>query len=59
MKNVCCLICMTLMLTACGNSDNKLPQECRDLISSMETLNIKMQSSIYATPIQKKKYEKI
>lgn len=38
MKKFFCLIFIISMLVACGNSDNKLPQECNDVLEAMDAI---------------------
>lgn len=35
------------MLLACGSSDNKLPQECKDIFETIDAIQLKMNSSNY------------
>lgn len=47
MKKISCLISIISMLMACGNSDNKLPQECRDIFATMDAIQLKMETNKY------------
>lgn len=38
MKKIIFLIFIISMLVACGNSDNKLPKECNDVIETMNVI---------------------
>lgn len=49
MKHHICLISIAIMLVACGSSDNKLPQECKDLFETEELIQIKLDGSPYVT----------
>lgn len=45
MKKFFCLIFIISMLVACGNSDNKLPQECNDVLEAIDVIQRIMDTS--------------
>lgn len=59
MKNIFCLILMSSMLVACGNSDTKLPQDCKDIFTIMEETHTKLETNRFATASMAATYKQL
>lgn len=57
MKHILYLIFISSFLVACGNSDNKLPQECKDIFDIADQLYSKMETNPYVSAAIATKYK--